>query len=175
MKNSLYFKFLGRILFNHRFLYYGGRCIFCGKLFRRRIGNSGLLDWKHASDWGHFSNLYDETTNSFFIPYHLWSGSKWDGDKTAKNCLGEVKNTWKFLNARNKQVKSQVSGPISFTHPISGINFKTYEWKSKRGSQHLICHEKGMARIYDFRFDEAGLLDSPILNGKECKFPAGFG
>lgn len=127
-----------------------------------------------SNPW-HFSNLYDETTNSFFIPYHLWSGSKWDGDKTAKNCLGEVKNTWKFLNARNKQVKSQVSGPISFTHPISGINFKTYEWKSKRGSQHLICHEKGMARIYDFRFDEAGLLDSPILNGKECKFPAGFG
>ena len=32
-----------------------------------------------------------------------------------------------------------------------------------------------MARIYDFRFEKAGLLGSPILNGTECKFPAGFG
>ena len=57
---------------------------------------------------------------------------------------------------------------------MTGETSETYEWKNKNGSQHLICHEKGLAPIYDFRFEKS-LLNSPVLNGTECKFPAGFG
>ena len=57
---------------------------------------------------------------------------------------------------------------------MTGETSETYEWKNKNGSQHLKCHENGSIGIYDFRF-EKGLLNSPVLNGTECKFPAGFG
>ncbi|MCH1449993.1 MAG: hypothetical protein L7U49_07435 [Litoricolaceae bacterium] len=130
---------------------------------------------KVSTDPWHFTNLYDPSSDSFFIPYHLWSGAKWNGDKSVDKCVHNVRSTWHHLNPRNKQVKSKIIGPKKFEHPSSGQVLETYEWKSKRGSQYLICHEKGLARIYDFKFDKAGLLDSPVLNGTECKFPAGFG
>ena len=128
-----------------------------------------------ASSFWHFSNLYDKSSDSFFIPYHLWSGAKWDGVKSSEKCIHKTKTTWNYTNARNQMSKGKITSPVKFTHPSSSEVFQTFEWKSKKGSQNLICHEKGMARIYDFRFEKAGLLDSPILNGRECKFPAGFG
>lgn len=128
-----------------------------------------------ASNPWHFSNLYDVSSDSFFVPYQLWSGAKWDGVKSIEQCTHKAKTTWKYTNARNKQSKGKITSPVNYTHPSSGKVFQTFEWKSKRGSQNLICHEKGIARIYDFKFEKAGLLDSPILNGTECKFPAGFG
>ena len=129
---------------------------------------------KSSNPW-HLTNLYDVSSDSFFIPYHLWSGAKWDGVKSVEKCMHKANTTWKFTNARNKQSKVKITSPVKFTHPSSDDKFQTFEWKSKRGSQNLICHEKGMARIYDLKFEKAGLLDSPILNGTECKFPAGFG
>jgi hypothetical protein len=129
---------------------------------------------KSSNPW-HFSNLYDESSGSFFIPYHLWSGAKWGGIKSIEKCMHLTNTTWKYTNARNKKSKGKITSPVKFTHPSSGKVLQTFEWKGKRGSQNLICHGKGMARIYDFRFEKAGLLDSPILNGTECKFPAGFG
>ena len=136
--------------------------------------SSNASKTKSSNPW-HFTNLYDVSSDSFFIPYHLWSGAKWDGVKSAEKCMHKVNTTWKFTNPRNKQTKGKITSPVKFTRLSSGEELQTFEWKSKRGSQNLICHEKGMARIYDFRFEKAGLLDSPILNGTECKFPAGFG
>ena len=130
---------------------------------------------RSASNAWHFKNLYDSSSESFFIPYQLWSGAKWDGVKSAEKCMHRANTTWKYTNARNKKTKGKITSPVKFTHPSSGNVFDTFEWKFKRGSQNLTCHEKGMARIYDFRFEKAGLLDSPILDGTECKFPAGFG
>ena len=40
----------------------------------------------------HFSNLSDDASNSFFIPYHLWSGATWDGIKSVENCMHAEKN-----------------------------------------------------------------------------------
>ena len=128
-----------------------------------------------ASNAWHFKNLYDSSSDSFFIPYQLWSGEKWDGVKSAEKCMHKANTTWKYTNARNKQTEGRITSPVKFTHPSSGNVFETFEWKSKRGSQNLVCYERGMARIYDFRFEKVGLLDSPILDGTECKFPAGFG
>ena len=107
-----------------------------------------------ASNPWHFNNLYDASSDSFFVPYHLWSGAKWDGVKSVEKCTHKANTTWKYTNARNKQTKGKIASPVKFTHPSSGKVFQTFEWKSKRGSQNLICHAKGMARIYDFRFEK---------------------
>ena len=134
-----------------------------------------LVGSQSASNSWHFNNLYDASSGSFFIPYQLWSGAKWDGVKSVEKCMHKANITWKYFNPRNNKSKGKITSPVDFTHPSSGRDLQTFQWKSKRGSQNLICHEKGLARIYDFRFEKAGLLDSPILDGTECKFPAGFG
>ena len=36
------------------------------------------LNNKSSNPW-HITNLYSKEDDSFFIPYHLWSGSYWDG------------------------------------------------------------------------------------------------
>ena len=104
-----------------------------------------------ASNAWHFNNLYDSSSDSFLIPYQLWSGEKCDGVKSAEKCMHKANTTWKYTNARNKQTEGKITSPVKFTHPSSGNVFETFEWKSKRGSQNLVCYERGMARIYDFR------------------------
>jgi len=128
-----------------------------------------------ASNPWYFNNLYDASSDSFFIPYHLWSGAKWDGVKSVEKCMHKANTTWTYFNPRNTKSKGKIISPVKYPHPSSGEVFQTFEWKGRKGSQNYICHSKGLARIYDHRFKKAGLLDSPILNGTECKFPAGFG
>ena len=128
-----------------------------------------------ASNPYHFNNLYDASSDSFFIPYQLWSGAKWDGVKSVEKCMHKANTTWTYFNPRNTKSKGKIISPVKYPHPSSGEVFQTFEWKGRKGSQNYICHSKGLARIYDHRFKKAGLLDSPILNGTECKFPAGFG
>ena len=128
-----------------------------------------------ASNPYHFINLYDASSDSFFIPYQLWSGAKWDGVKSVEKCMHKANTTWTYFNPRNTKSKGKIISPVKYPHPSSGEVFQTFDWKGRKGSQNYICHSKGLARIYDHRFKRAGLLDSPILNGTECKFPAGFG
>ena len=128
-----------------------------------------------ASNPYHFINLFDASSDSFFIPYQLWSGAKWDGVKSVEKCMHKANTTWTYFNPRNTKSKGKIISPVKYPHPSSGEVFQTFEWKGRKGSQNYICHAKGLARIYDHRFKKAGLLDSPILNGTECKFPAGFG
>jgi hypothetical protein len=128
-----------------------------------------------ASNPYHFINLFDASSDSFFIPYQLWSGAKWDGVKSVEKCMHKANTTWTYFNPRNTKSKGKIISPVKYPHPSSGEVFQTFEWKGRKGSQNYICHSKGLARIYDHRFKKAGLLDSPILNGTECKFPAGFG
>jgi len=120
----------------------------------------------------HFNNLYDPSSNSFFIPYHLWSGADWNGKKSTENCMHRVKNRWKFVDARGRDRKMRVAGPTKLIHPVTGITYETWELKTKRGSQNLVCHSRGIARVFDFRFSEN---EQSQLNGTECKFPAGYG
>jgi hypothetical protein len=128
-----------------------------------------------ASNPYHFINLYEASSDSFFIPYQLWSGAKWDGVKSVEKCMHKANTTWTYFNPRNTKSKGKIISPVKYPHPSSGEVFQTFEWKGRKGPQNYICHAKGLARIYDHRFKKAGLLDSPILNGTECKFPAGFG
>ena len=66
----------------------------------KAIYNEALKN-KSSNPW-HITNLYSKDDNSFFVPYHLWSGSSWDGNKNSENCMHQVKNKWTFqaLNFR---------------------------------------------------------------------------
>ena len=126
---------------------------------------------KSSNPW-HLSNLYDSTSGSFFIPYHLWSGATWDGNKSVENCMHAVKNTWVFKRG-DRERKQRISAPVAFKKEGLAGDVKTFKSENKEKYQHYVCHGKGLARIYDQRFEQTGELDS--LDGKECKFPAGFG
>lgn len=126
---------------------------------------------KSSNPW-HFSNLYDDASNSFFIPYHLWSGATWDGTKSVESCMHAVKNTWVFKRG-DRERKQRISAPVDFKKEGWAGEVKTFKAENRKNYQHYICHKKGLARIYDQRFEQTGELDS--LDGKECKFPAGFG
>lgn len=124
-----------------------------------------------SNPW-HFSNLYDDASNSFFIPYQLWSGATWDGTKSVENCMHAVKNTWVFKRG-DRERKQRISAPVDFKKKGSAGEVMTFKSENRKNYQHYICHKKGLARVYDQRFEQTGELDS--LDGKECKFPAGFG
>jgi len=134
------------------------------------------LNNKSSNPW-HITNLYSKEDDSFFIPYHLWSGSNWDGNKNSENCMHEVKNKWIFqaLNFKkgNGERKMKLSAPENYKIPDGDKVVKAFKVESRRNYQYYICHKNGLARIYDGRFDKAGVLNE--LDGKECKFPAGFG
>jgi hypothetical protein len=129
------------------------------------------LNNKSSNPW-HITNLYSKEDDSFFIPYHLWSGSNWDGNKNSENCMHDVRNKWVFKRG-DRERKNRVSAPMDYKMPESGKIVKTFQVENRRNTQNYVCHEKGLARIYDGRFDDAGVLSE--LDGKECKFPAGFG
>ena len=126
---------------------------------------------KSSNPW-HLTNLYSKENDTFFIPFHLWSGAKWNGNKNVENCMHEVDSKWSFKRG-DRVRKNRLSAPIDFKAPDTGKVVKTFKVENRKNKQHYICHEKGLARIYDGRFDSAGVLNE--LDGKECKFPAGFG
>ena len=53
------------------------------------------LNNKSSNPW-HITNLYSKEDDSFFIPYHLWSGSSWDGNKNSENCMHDAKKKMGF-------------------------------------------------------------------------------
>ena len=83
-----------------------------------------------------------------------------------------VRNTWVFKRG-DRERKQRISAPVDFKKEGLAADVKTFKSENRKNYQHFICHEKGLARIYDQRFEQTGELDS--LDGKECKFPAGFG
>lgn len=126
---------------------------------------------KSDNPW-HISNLYDCKTQSFFIPYELWSGAEYKGDKT---------------NSKNHQVNKQTetahygkSGRLSYAD-LSIIG--TTKWKSDEYNkefdiytrerddkvQHFVANDMGIGRVYDDRGN------GRYFNGTNIKFPAGYG
>ena len=77
--------------------------------------HSNALNNKSSNPW-HITNLYSKEDDSFFIPYHLWSGSSWDGNKNTENCMHDVRNKWVFKRG-DKERKHRVSAPVDYKMP----------------------------------------------------------
>ena len=92
---------------------------------------------KGGAPWN-VANLYDCETKQLFIPYQLWTGVKWDGNKDAP-CMHKA-DTLFHVNGRSA---TTIKGPR--------------EWKSRQiwarekvnGSktQYFECHDKGIGRV----------------------------
>ncbi|MBF0195237.1 MAG: hypothetical protein HQL71_11815 [Magnetococcales bacterium] len=119
---------------------------------------------KDGSPWN-ITNLYDCQKKQLFIPYQLWTGVKWDGNKDS-NCIHKADSTFWVNDVSGTTIK----GPKEWKHPETDENMAIWVRAKIDGSkqQYFVCHEKGIGRVYDSRkpkYYEVG----------RCKFPAGFG
>lgn len=116
-----------------------------------------------GSPW-HISNLYNCENNSFFVPYQLWTGAKWDGDKESA-CMHAADSAFTVNNVS----KTTIRGPIQWKNPRSGKTIAIWVREKVSGpkTQYFACHENGIGRVYDNRWEEYYTVG-------RCKFPAGY-
>ncbi|MCH9675689.1 MAG: hypothetical protein K0U93_29905 [Gammaproteobacteria bacterium] len=118
-----------------------------------------------SGDPWHVRNLYDCDARSLYVPYQLWTGEKWDGDKGAP-CM-HTANTRFMVNDVSD---TTITGPITWTNPVSGIEEAYWSRRKANGSktQYFTCHDKGIGRVFDSRGARH------YATGR-CKFPGGAG
>ena len=109
--------------------------------------------------------LYDCSTRTLFIPYQLWTGAPWDGNRDAP-CMHFADT----LFNGNGVSATTIQGPREWNNPTTGE--KEDMWirnkVSGRKTQYFTCHEKGIGRVHDSRWKRA-------KRSGRCKFPAGYG
>ena len=113
------------------------------------------------SPW-HIGNLYDCESRSMFIPYHLWTGAEWDGNKDGP-CMHEASTTF-FVNRRSK---TTIEGPKEWRGQEIWVRAKSDGSKT----QYFECHDRGIGRVYENRKGRKRVYRK---TGR-CKFPAGYG
>ena len=111
------------------------------------------------------SNLYDCKTRNLYIPYQLWTGATWDGDKT-RPCMHEANSRF----AVNRRSPTAIRGPGEWRNPTTGETYTVWTRAKVNGKkvQHFTCHGKGIGRVYDSRGPR-------YYKTGRCKFPAGHG
>ncbi len=117
-----------------------------------------------SSPW-RVKNLYDCRTRELFVPYHLWTGAKWDGRKDGP-CMHKADNTFSV----NRRSLTRIRGPKKWSNLESGENEMVWvrEKLNRHKVQYFTCHSEGIGRVYDSRGPRY------YYTGR-CKFPAGKG
>lgn len=121
-------------------------------------------DSRGASAW-HISRLYDCESRTLFIPYQLWTGAVWSGDKSTP-CMHTANSRFNV----NGDSWTTITGPMQWIHPKLGTKYRVWSRDKVNGTkkQLFACHEKGIGRLYDSRRDRH-------YGPGRCKFPAGPG
>lgn len=113
------------------------------------------------------SNLYDCESRKLFIPYQLWTGSKWDGNKDAP-CMHPANIVFDvYVSSANKWRTRTIKGPKEW----QGEQVWVRETADGSKTQYFECHPKGIGRLWEVR---KGREKTYRRNGR-CKFPAGYG
>ncbi len=121
-------------------------------------------DSRPDSAW-HISNLYNCVDKTLFIPYQLWTGMDWNGDKNA-NCMHKADSYFDV----NGNSPTTIKGTTQYTHHDGKVlDVWAREKVEKHKQQFFICHEKGIGRVFDSRKPDRQ------YNYGRCKFPAGYG
>lgn len=117
-----------------------------------------------GSKWN-IHELYDCTTRELFIPYQLWTGVSWDGDKGAP-CMHLGDSRFSV----NGKSATTITGPRIWRNPVTGKPESYWSREKVNGSktQYFTCHERGIGRVYDSRGERH-------FRPGRCKFPAGYG
>jgi hypothetical protein len=119
----------------------------------------------NSSLWN-ISSLYDCKTKTIFIPYQLWSGAKWDGNKDS-SCIHKADSTF-YVNGKSG---TTIKGPEDWENPKTSEIIKIWKREKLNGSkqQYFTCNKKGIGRVYDSR------KGGRYYDNGRCKFPAGYG
>lgn len=126
---------------------------------------------KASSPW-HISNLYNCKDKSFFIPYQLWSGAKYDGNKAnSKNHQVNRQTTTSHYGKSGRLSHSDLSvtGTTKWSSPKYDKEFNIYTRERNDKIQYFIANDMGIGRVYDNRGN------GRYFNGTNIKFPAGYG
>lgn len=102
--------------------------------------NSEKETEKEKSPW-HISNLYDCQRNELFIPYQLWSGAKWDGNKNT-SCMHEADTAF-YVNGTSG---TTIKGPKKWVNPKTQNEIDVWFREKMNGSkrQYFTCNKKGI-------------------------------
>ena len=123
----------------------------------------------NPSPWS-IHNLYDCKLKSFFIPYQLWSGAKFDGNKKGSINHQVNKQTLTPYGNKSKLQPLSIIGTKKWTNPEDGIEYNIYiRERSRKGKiQYFTANTMGIGRVYDNR-------DERYYTEPRIKFPAGYG
>jgi hypothetical protein len=109
-----------------------------------------------------WSDSYDPATKTRFIPVELWTGSKWDGQRT----INQPQANLRFNG--NKTIR----GLYDWKDPLTGQMRKVYQRDSPRGKNAIVTQifavredGSGIGRLWDSRRKE--------FERGESKFPLG--
>jgi len=123
------------------------------------------------SPW-HISHIYDCLTKELFVPYQLWSGAEWNGDKQA-SCMHEVNQSTPLtrLGDDSQSGDTIIRGPILWEDPRTGEKLKVWERRldNYNSLKYYACHKRGIGIVHN--------LNKPHINYIRglCRAPAGFG
>lgn len=119
---------------------------------------------KSDNKWN-IQELYNCDSRELFIPYQLWTGAIWNGDKDAP-CMHASSSLF-YVNGVSA---TTISGPEKWQNPLSGETESYWSRKKLNGSktQLFTCHKLGIGRVYDSRGPRH-------YRSGRCKFPAGYG
>jgi hypothetical protein len=119
---------------------------------------------KSDNKWN-IQELYSCDARELFIPYQLWTGASWSGDKDA-SCMHPSDSLF-YVNGVSA---TTISGPERWQNPLSGETESYWSRKKVNGSktQFFTCHKLGIGRVYDSRGPRH-------YRSGRCKFPAGYG
>ncbi len=116
---------------------------------------------RSRSAWN-IANLYDRENRTLFVPYQLWTGAEWNGDKDAP-CMHKA-DTLFYVNGRSA---TTIQGPKEWNGQEIWVRAKENGSKT----QYFQCHDKGIGRVYEIR---RGRTRTYRETGR-CKFPSGYG
>lgn len=137
------------------------------KLAKNECNNS----LRHKSPW-HIKNLYDCNNKSFFIPYQLWSGAKYNGNKaTSKNHQVDKQTQTAHYGKSDSLSYDELSviGTKKWTSDKYNKKFNIYIRERDDKIQYFVANDNGIGRVYDNRGN------GRYFNGTNIKFPAGYG
>ncbi len=139
------------------------------------VKNNCVQPDKNKSPW-YIGNLYDCKNKSFFIPYQLWSGTSYDGNKTT-SIKHLVDISTQFSYREDKPFKTRAVSIKSMPWLNNKLIYKRKEYKKTYTKEEVfIFKSHGISRIYDNKGIQYGLQTKDrLFIKKHIKFPAGYG
>lgn len=163
--------------------------IFCAQAFARQevlvYGSNASADVLHelacaispyiGDDPWHITNLYNCSSRELFIPYQLWSGASWNGDKNAP-CSHSVDNESIVIKpdnatARYGKGKTIIRGTKLWENPKTGEEIEVFERHRphRNALSYYECHERGIGKVHNPRKPKGqwvrGLCQAPGGHG----------